>query len=94
MSDDETSEDTPRPDEEEFEATVEPAETSKLPVAPEARETRIDLLYRYIRDIQRHPLLTPEEEQRLTRQYTATKSRRTRISLALGLSILENRDGI
>jgi RNA polymerase sigma-32 factor len=75
-SNDEPNEESQRPDEEEFDATVEPAETTKLPVAAESRETRVDLLYRYIRDIQRHPLLTPEEEQRLTRQFTATKDPR------------------
>ncbi len=69
---DEAAEDTPRPDEEEFEASAEPVENTRLPVAAETGETRIDLLYRYIRDIQRHPLLTPEEEQHLTRQFATT----------------------
>ena len=44
-----------------------------VPARPADRETRVDLLYRYIRDIQRHPLLTPEEEQQLTREFVRTQ---------------------
>jgi RNA polymerase sigma-32 factor len=51
------------------------SKNTRLPVASDAadRETRVDLLYRYIRDIQKHALLTPEEEQSLTRQFAATQ---------------------
>ncbi len=48
---------------------------SRLPVAADTaeRETRVDLLYRYIRDIQRHDLLTPDEEKSLTTQFAQTQ---------------------
>jgi len=49
---------------------------SRLPVPQQEGETRVDLLYRYIREIQRHPLLTPEEEQELTRRYYETRDPR------------------
>lgn len=49
---------------------------SRLPVKAEPGETRVDLLYRYIRDIQRYPLLKPEEEQKLAREYVKTQDPR------------------
>jgi RNA polymerase sigma-32 factor len=73
LSDDETQEDAPRPDEEAVDTAMEPVINSRLPATSGGSETRVDLLYRYIRDIQRHPLLTPEEELRLTRQFATTK---------------------
>jgi len=60
--------------EEELDLSASPGKAS-LPV-PADSEGRVDLLYRYIKDIQRYPLLTPEEEQRLTRAYTETKDPR------------------
>lgn len=36
-------------------------------------EARVDPLYRYMREIQRHPLLTPEEEKELTKEYARTR---------------------
>lgn len=47
-------------------------ESKQLPVPAEA-ETKVDLLYRYIRDIQKYPLLTPEEEQVLTKKFAETR---------------------
>jgi RNA polymerase sigma-32 factor len=75
VSDEESTEDTPRPDEEEIESSAEPVEVeAKVTIPARAEtETKVDLLYRYIKEIQRHPLLTPDEEQRLTRQFADTK---------------------
>ncbi len=39
--------------------------------------SRTDPLQAYLREVQRHPLLTPEEEQRLTRHYVETQDVRT-----------------
>jgi RNA polymerase sigma-32 factor len=53
---------------------VPTAGVSGLPVkaGSEDQSVQVDLLYRYIRDIQRYPLLTPDEEQDLTRKYVET----------------------
>ncbi|MBM4396378.1 MAG: sigma-70 family RNA polymerase sigma factor, partial [Deltaproteobacteria bacterium] len=64
--------DRPEPEADEPEATTS-AESRRLPVPQQEAETRVDLLYRYIRDIQRHSLLTPDEEQDLTRKYVRTQ---------------------
>ena len=47
---------------------------SLIPVRPSEDETSVpvDLLYRYIRDIQRYPLLTPDEEKELTAKFVET----------------------
>ena len=66
-------EENPRDEENEGPDSDTPGSSSRLPVARAEPETRVDLLYRYIRDIQRHPLLTPEEEQDLTRKFVASK---------------------
>lgn len=63
-------------DDREEPAPVDSTESSRLPVASGPAETRIDLLYRYIRDIQRHSLLTPEEEQSLTRKFAETQDQK------------------
>lgn len=44
-----------------------------VPARPREAETRVDLLYRYMREVQRHPLLTPDEEKELTLAYSRTK---------------------
>lgn len=53
---------------------IRSGEVSGLPVKSQADETstQVDLLYRYIRDIQRYRLLTPEEEVDLTTRYAET----------------------
>ena len=55
-------------------AKIPSREISGLPVKTTSDETsaQVDLLYRYIRDIQRYPLLTPEEEVDLTTRYAKT----------------------
>jgi len=59
------------PEEEEQEA---PPRRKPLPPVPVREpETRIDLLGRYMREVQRFPLLTPEEEKELTTEYARTK---------------------
>ncbi|HOU52366.1 MAG TPA: RNA polymerase factor sigma-32 [Myxococcota bacterium] len=77
MSEDEDRDQEPSPAEETSEAELDLSATPAraLPV-PADSEGRVDLLYRYIKDIQRYPLLTPEEEQRLTRTYAETKDPR------------------
>jgi RNA polymerase sigma-32 factor len=50
--------------------------SAPLSVAPKsdgAALSRTDPLQAYLREIQRHPLLTPEEEQTLTRRYVETQ---------------------
>jgi RNA polymerase sigma-32 factor len=50
------------------------------PVQPAAGDTalsRTDPLQAYLREVQRHPLLTPEEEQKLTRHYVETQDVKT-----------------
>jgi len=57
---------------------------SRLPVKAAAREVggaNIDLLYRYIRDIQKHPLLTVDEERELTREFARTQDREVGVKL-------------
>ncbi len=39
--------------------------------------SRTDPLQAYLREVQRHPLLTPEEEQKLTRRYVETQDVKT-----------------
>jgi len=77
VSEDEDRDQEPSPAEETSEAELDLSATPAraLPV-PADSEGRVDLLYRYIKDIQRYPLLTPEEEQRLTRTYAETKDPR------------------
>ena len=56
--------------------TTKKSEASRLPVKAAPREVAgagIDLLYRYIRDIQKHPLLSVEEEKDLTRTFAETQ---------------------
>ncbi len=47
---------------------------SVIPLRPSDDESavQVDLLYRYIRDIQRYPLLTPDEEKELTTKFAET----------------------
>lgn len=46
---------------------------SGLPVTTTDTDgAKIDLLYRYIRDVQRFPLLTPEEEKQMTSEFALT----------------------
>jgi RNA polymerase sigma-32 factor len=54
---------------------TEKIEKRQLPAVTDSsdKETSVDLLYRYIRDIQRHPLLTPEEELSLTTEFAETQ---------------------
>ncbi len=49
--------------------------TGGLPARVVADDTsgQVDLLYRYIRDIQKYPLLTPEEERELTTRFIETQ---------------------
>jgi len=77
VSDEEDREQEPSVEEEESggELDLRAAPEKALPVPVES-EGRVDLLYRYIKDIQRYPLLTPEEEQRLTRTYAETRDPR------------------
>lgn len=53
---------------------IKPGEVTSLALRPAGDETsqQVDLLYRYIRDIQRYPLLTPEEELDLTTKFVET----------------------
>ena len=44
-----------------------------LPVRREKGGANVDLLYGYLKKLQYYPLLTPEEERDLTRQYQETK---------------------
>ncbi|MDI1476945.1 RNA polymerase factor sigma-32 [Polyangium sp. y55x31] len=43
----------------------------------DAALSRTDPLQAYLREVQRHPLLTPEEEQKLTRHYAETQDVKT-----------------
>ena len=43
----------------------------------DAALSRTDPLQAYLREVQRHPLLTPEEEQKLTRHYVETQDVKT-----------------
>ncbi len=54
---------------------VRGGEKSLIPTRIQDDETsvQVDLLYRYIRDIQRYPLLTPEEEKDLTARFVETR---------------------
>jgi len=66
------SDDTPDPEESDLETSdAESHHDERLPVPTRAAdgEGRVDLLYRYVRDVQKFSLLTLEEEQRLTRKY-------------------------
>lgn len=47
---------------------------SIIPARPSDDDSsvQVDLLYRYIRDIQRYPLLTPDEEKELTTRFVET----------------------
>jgi RNA polymerase sigma-32 factor len=57
------------------------AEGSDLPPPPstssEAALSRTDPLQAYLREVQRHPLLTPDEEKELTQHYHTTQDVRT-----------------
>ncbi len=46
---------------------------SVAPISTDAALSRRDPLQAYLREIQRHPLLTPEEEQTLTKHYQSTQ---------------------
>ena len=48
---------------------VDVAPESVAPLSTDAALSRRDPLQAYLREIQRHPLLTPDEEQKLTRHY-------------------------
>ncbi|WP_338046541.1 RNA polymerase factor sigma-32 [Polyangium spumosum] len=64
---------------------VDAGSFDKLPLAPrkaaapksDAALSRTDPLQAYLREVQRHPLLTPEEEQKLTRHYVETQDVKT-----------------
>lgn len=66
-------------------ADVDVGNLEDLPVEPrgaggkgsDAALSRTDPLQAYLREVQRHPLLTPEEEQKLTRQYVETQDVKT-----------------
>ncbi|MDI1443352.1 RNA polymerase factor sigma-32 [Polyangium sp. 6x1] len=71
-----------------FEVVDEDADAGsfdKLPLAErkgsqknsDAALSRTDPLQAYLREVQRHPLLTPEEEQKLTRHYAETQDVKT-----------------
>lgn len=49
--------------------------SANLPIVARQEEevAKIDIIYKYIKDIQRYPLLTPEEELRLAREYYKTR---------------------
>lgn len=51
------------------------------PAKPTEEETRVDLLYRYMREVQKYPLLTPEEEKELAQEYAKTKDPRIAMRL-------------
>lgn len=59
----------------------ESAPASKMPsvrsVGNEAALSRVDPLQAYLREVQRHPLLTPDEEKHLTQHYLKTQDVRT-----------------
>jgi RNA polymerase sigma-32 factor len=53
---------------------IEPVEQSHLPVpAKEIIPEKINIFYRYLKEISRHKLLSPEEEMKLTSQYVRTR---------------------
>ncbi len=52
---------------------VDVAPESVAPLSTDAALSRRDPLQAYLREIQRHPLLTPDEEQKLTRHYQETQ---------------------
>lgn len=54
---------------------VEEEEASRglVPVKEAKEEGGLDLLYRYMQEIRRYPLLTPEEERELALEYARTK---------------------
>lgn len=56
--------------------SVAPRSTSGLRDS-DAALSRTDPLQAYLREVQRHPLLTPEEEQKLTRHYVETQDVKT-----------------
>jgi RNA polymerase sigma-32 factor len=64
---------------------VDDGSLAKLPIAAkkgaaaksDAALSRTDPLQAYLREVQRHSLLTPEEEQKLTRQYVETQDVKT-----------------
>ena len=51
------------------------------PTAGDTALSRTDPLQAYLREVQRHPLLTPEEEQKLTRHYVETQDVKTAVRL-------------
>jgi RNA polymerase sigma-32 factor len=55
------------------EISVDLPPESAAPASTDAALSRRDPLQAYLREIQRHPLLTHEEEQRLTRHYQETQ---------------------
>ena len=54
-----------------------PIAARKGPQKSDAALSRTDPLQAYLREVQRHPLLTPEEEQKLTRHYVETQDVKT-----------------
>ena len=63
----------------EADETTDDGHNENLPVATHATDgdSRVDLLYRYVRDVQRFSLLTLEEEQKLTKKYAQDQDPRT-----------------
>jgi RNA polymerase sigma-32 factor len=54
-------------------AEADEAPLSAAPKSEGAALSRTDPMQAYLREVQRHPLLTPEEEQTLTRKYVETQ---------------------
>jgi RNA polymerase sigma-32 factor len=49
------------------------SEETRLPARRSEQEPALDILYRYMREVQKYPLLTPEEEKELALEYARTK---------------------
>ncbi|MFT3775028.1 MAG: RNA polymerase factor sigma-32 [Minicystis sp.] len=70
--------DEPGADGEALDADVDASEMPAVAsVGNEAALSRTDPLQAYLREVQRHPLLTPDEEKRLTEHYVKTQDVRT-----------------
>jgi RNA polymerase sigma-32 factor len=69
--------DEPTIDGDEIEVGPKTGRPSTSPLGDEAALSRTDPLQAYLREVQRHPLLTPDEEKSLTTHYEKTQDVRT-----------------
>ena len=69
--------DDPMGEEEEHEVGARPARGALAPISNDAALSRADPLQAYLHEVQRHPLLTPDEEKSLTTLYQKTQDVRT-----------------